>query len=324
MEKKRYNEEFIDLMEKMSNIMVKQGEQFKARAYQKAKETIISYFNDIYDPFQLKGLPGIGLKILNKLIEYAQTGTLKVLENEKINPINIFSEIYGIGPKKSEELVNSGIKTINDLRSRQHELLNNSQIIGLKYYEQLQEKIPRKEILEFEQIFKSTFIKISKDFTETKCEIVGSYRRGSQTSGDIDLIITGNNDKIHSLFIDELLKKGIILELLCRGKLKTLVIAKLPGKNMPRRVDFLFSPIDEFAFAILYFTGSKIFNTVMRQHALNKGYTFNEHCMYKLENNKKVEKVCKKFNTEKEIFDFLGLEFKSPTERHDGRCIVIL
>jgi hypothetical protein len=77
------NEEFIELMDKLSEIMLKQGEPFRARAYQKAQETIMSYKDDIYSPDQLKGLPGIGPTIMEKLNEYVRTGTLQILEREK-------------------------------------------------------------------------------------------------------------------------------------------------------------------------------------------------------------------------------------------------
>lgn len=326
-EKKRYNEEFIELMEKLSDIMLKQGEPFRARAYQKAQETIMTYPDDIYDPNQLKGLPGIGSTIMDKLNEYVQTGTLRVLEREKTNPINILGEIYGVGPKKAQELVNAGVKNIDELRVRQDELLNDIQKVGLTYHEQIQQRIPRTEIEEFEQVFKSVFAKAASNSPDSKFEIVGSYRRGAQSSGDIDVIITGNTGAVYKSFVDELLKTKIILEVLSRGQSKTLVIAKLPGltegkERVARRVDFLYAPPDEFAFAILYFTGSKIFNTVMRQYGLNKGYTFNEHGIYKLENKKKGAKVTQEFKTEKDIFYFLGLQFKTPIERRDGRAVV--
>ncbi len=321
-EKKTYNTEFVELMEKLNNIMLKQGEPFRARAYQKAQETIMTYPDNIYEPNQLKGLPGIGDTIMNKLIEYVETGTLRILEREKTNPINILADIYGVGPKKAQELVNAGIKNIDELFLRQNELLNDIQRVGLKYHEQIQQRIPRTEIEEFEKIFKDIFARLIKVFPEAKFEIVGSYRRGAKTSGDIDVIITGNSNIIYKMFVDELLNLEIILEVLSRGQSKTLVIAKLPGENISRRVDFLYAPPDEFAFAILYFTGSKVFNTIMRQHGLNNGYTFNEHGIYKLENKKKGAKVEKIFNTEKDIFDFLGLQFKSPVERHDGRAVV--
>ena len=324
---KRYNEEFIELMEKLNNIMLKQGEPFRARAYQKAQETIMSYPDNILEPNQLKGLPGIGSTIMGKLNEYVETGTLCILEREKPNPINIFGEIYGVGPVKAKQLVVAGIKTIDELRFHQNELLNDIQKVGLKYYEQIQERIPRSEIEEFEEMFKGIFTKISQDSPDAKLEIVGSYRRGAETSGDIDVIISGNTGDVYKKFVDDLEKKGIILEILSRGPSKTLVIAKLADSNegkeiVSRRIDFLYAPPDEFAFAILYFTGSKIFNTVMRQYGLDKGYTFNEHGIYKLENKKKCENVEMKFRTEKDIFNFLGLQFKTPIERCDGRSVI--
>ena len=295
-ENKRYNEEFIELMEKLSSIMLKQGEPFRARAYQKAQESIMAYPDDIFKTSQLKGLPGIGTTIMDKLDEYVKTGTLKVLEREKTNPINILADVYGIGPKKAQELVDSGVKTIDELRTRQDELLNDIQRVGLKYYEQIQQRIPRSEIEEYEKIFESAFAKVTVN--DAKFEIVGSYRRGAESSGDIDVIITSPTGAIYKAFVDELLKTGIILEVLSRGQSKTLVITRLPDsegtERVARRVDFLYAPPDEFAFAILYFTGSKIFNTVMRQYALNKGYTFNEHGIYHLTNKKKGAKVERK------------------------------
>ena len=321
-ENKRYNEEFIELMEKLNNIMLKQGEPFRARAYQKAQETIMAFPDDVIDPSQLKGKPGIGTTIMEKLDEYVKTGTLRILEREKNNPINILGEIYGIGPVKAKQLVDAGIKSIDDLYIRQDELLNDIQKVGLKYNKQIQERIPRSEIEEYEELFTNVFASVSSSSPDANFEIVGSYRRGAQTSGDIDIIITGKTGAIYKAFVQELEKTGVILEVLSRGPSKTLVIAKLSDDRVARRVDFLYTPPDEFAFAILYFTGSKIFNTVMRQYALNKGYTFNEHGIYKFENKKKGEKVEQLFNTEKDIFDFLGLQFKTPIERKDGRAVM--
>jgi len=136
-EKKRYNEEFIELMEKLNNIMLKQGEPFRARAYQKAQETIMTYSADIFETSQLKGLPGIGSTIMNKSNEYVEKGTLQVLEREKTNPINILGEIYGVGPKKAQELVNAGIKKNLKLLVHTEEVLKHLEILMLLLQEQL-------------------------------------------------------------------------------------------------------------------------------------------------------------------------------------------
>jgi len=321
----RYNEIFIELLDKLSNIMLKRGEPFRARAYNKAQETIMNMGEDITSLEQLRGKPNIGTTIMEKLTEYVSTGTLKILEEEKNNPINMLSDVYGIGPKKAQELVSQGITTIAELRKHQNELLNDTQIVGLKYYEQILERIPRSEIDEYEKIFKHYFNPLLDQDPNAKFEIVGSYRRGAQSSGDIDVVITGSSLTIYKKLMDVLIKSNIIIEVLTRGNSKTFVIAKLNNnpKCIARRIDFLFAPIDEYAFAILYFTGSKIFNTVMRQYALDKGYTFNEHGIYKMENKEKGEKITNvKFQMEKDIFDFLGLQFKMPADRRDGRDVI--
>jgi NAD-dependent DNA ligase len=62
----------------------------------------------------------------------------------------------------------------------------------------------------------------------------------------------------------------------------------------------------------------------MRHIALEKGYTMNEHGINKMQEKKKGDKVAHHFRNEEDIFDFLGLEYKAPTERTDGRAIVVL
>jgi NAD-dependent DNA ligase len=302
-------------MDKLNNIMLKENEVFRAKAYSKAKETLMSCSFDITSTSQLKGKPGIGETIMSKLNEYVETGTLSILERDKNNPINIFSEIYGVGPKKAQEIVSLGINNIDELTKVKDTVLNNIQRIGLYYYYDIQQRIPRAEIKEYENIFKET-IQNPSDL-----EIVGSYRRGANDSGDIDVIIKGSS-KSYTDLVNNLRHSRIILEILSSGPSKTLVIAKLPGHSVARRVDFLFTPDDEFAFAILYFTGSKWFNTAMRQFALDKGYTFNEHGMYRLVDKKKGPKVNITFKEEIEIFEYLGLEYKLPHERRDGRDVI--
>ena len=316
----RLNEKFIELMEQLSDIMLKQGEPFRARAYQKAQETIMSFNGDILSPDQLNGLPGIGSTIMDKLKEYVETGKLKVIEREKNNPVNILADIYGIGPKKANELVEKGIGSVAQLRENQ-QMLNDVQKVGLKYYEDILKRIPRSEIEQYETIFVKNFKNISTP--TSRFEIVGSYRRGAQTSGDIDVIITSDTPQVFVNFINALIKEKIILEVLSRGNTKCLVIAKLPGSDSARRVDFLYSSPEEYPFSVLYFTGSKIFNTVMRHQALQMGVTMNEHGIYKMEGKKKGDKIDHVFKDEKDIFEYLNMEYKTPVERIDGRAAVI-
>ena len=316
----RLNEKFIDLLDEVALYMTKKGEHFRSRAYQKAQETIINYPEEINasNYQQLVSLPNIGETIVKKFKEYITTGDLRLLVRERADPKNIFSEIYGIGPKKAESIVEKGITTIAQLREKQDELLNPTQKIGLKHYEDILKRIPRSEIDQYYEIFEKVFNKIKSE--ESKFEIVGSYRRGAKTSGDIDVIITGNKDNFKQ-FIDQLLEDKIIVELLTRGSTKSLVVAKLPDSNVVRRVDFLYASKEEYPFAILYFTGSKVFNTVMRGRALSLGYSLNEHGLYKMEGKKKGAKIEQAFPDEESIFAFLKMKYKEPNQRINGKSV---
>jgi DNA ligase (NAD+) len=319
-----YNEQFIDLLGNFEAIMTKNSEPFRAKAYKKAQETIMTYNKPITNIEQLKGLPNIGTTVLEKLLEFVNTGKNELIEQEKNNPVNLFLNVYGIGPKKADELVKvHGITSIEELRKRKEEVLNDVQQVGLKYYEDILLRIPRAEIEEYNKVFTSVLRLVLKTLSlhaetddKTTFEIVGSYRRQARESGDIDVIITSPSNNVFTLFIDVLIKHNIIKEVLSRGNIKCLVIGLCPGCKHARRIDFLFCNKEEFPFSILYFTGSKTFNTMMRQKALQMGYTLNEHGICRMENKvKSTEKVDHVFTSEKSIFDFLKMEYKEPWER---------
>ena len=316
----RLNEKLIKLLAELENLMYRKGEHMRARAYSKAQETIMLQHEDITNVDQLKGKRGIGKTILAKFKEFVETGTLKTLEKAKTNPIYLFAKIFGIGPKKAKALVEKdGIKTLAELKERKAEVLNNVQRKGLKYFNDIEKRIPRAEIRVYERLFKKAFDKLKGP--ESTFEIVGSYRRGARSSGDIDVIITdtAKNKKIFHEFIDALVAAGVIIEILSKGKIKSMVLGKLKG-NPARRIDFMFTPKNEYAFAVLYFTGSKPFNVTMREYAKTKGYSLNEHQFTTLKDKKPVTLS---FPDEQSVFDFLQLEYRSPEERKDGRAVFI-
>ena len=199
-------------------------------------------------------------------------------------------------------------------------MLNDVQKKGLKYYEDILKRIPRLEIEHFRT--KMNKIKLATDF---HFEIVGSYRRGADNSGDIDVIITSSYDNrnIFDLFIHKLVEAGIIIELLSKGQKKSLTVGKLRG-HPARRLDFMFTTKEEYPFAVLYFTGSKIFNTLMRAQALKMGYTMNEHGLYKFKKGVKGKKIAHKFKEEKDIFDFLNIKWVEPCDRETAQNFKII
>lgn len=320
---KMTNDKIVSMLEKMEKIMFMDGENFKARAYSKAKETMMLVNKAVTSTKDLEGKPGFrkGGSILKTLNEFITTGEVKKIQDSKIDMRFVFNDIYGIGPKMAKKLaIDLKVKSIEELREKQNELLNNVQKKGLRYYEDALKRIPRKEINIYDKLLKKYFKLICKKLkSKSTIQIVGSWRRGAKTSGDIDVIICdeNHNSEIFKQFIDKLIEKKNLVEVLSRGNVKTLGISKLNNRSIARRIDFMFTPKEQFPFAILYFTGSKVFNTLMRKRALDLNYTMNEHGLYHYKDNKKGKLIKETFDTEQDIFSFLGIKYVEPEMRNN-------
>jgi DNA polymerase/3'-5' exonuclease PolX len=95
-------------------------------------------------------------------------------------------------------------------------------------------------------------------------------------------------------------------------------IVKLPGNGQKaRRMDIKTYPFSSFAFAVLYFTGSGMFNRAMRHHAIKTGWRLSDKGLFPCTRfGKQVyASASKKLYSEKEIFDALDLIYKDPQER---------
>jgi DNA polymerase/3'-5' exonuclease PolX len=100
-----------------------------------------------------------------------------------------------------------------------------------------------------------------------------------------------------------------MLETLALGNKKFMGISKISSELSGRRIDIMVTTQKEYPFAILYFTGSAEFNPKMRQIALDLGYSLNE---YSLTDIKTKLDMDKEFLEEKDIFDFLKMEYVEP------------
>lgn len=327
---KRLNEEFIGLMEEFSSLMTKKGEPMRAMAYQKAAERLMLFPDDIISIDQIKKAPtelkaGLGKTIIGKLEEYMKTGAIAALERERADPLITLTQVYGIGPAKAKELIALGITTIDQLKAYpdKTQKLNGKQLEGLKYYDDILKRIPRAEIEHYKAVLTPIFDAATP--AGSRFEIVGSYRREAETSGDIDIIITNeNNDKnAFADFLKKLKSDDLIKVFLTEGKTKSLTVMQLPGEGV-RRVDFMYTPPKDYAFAVLYFTGSKYFNVAMREQALKKGYTLSEHGLYTQVGKIKGDRVENEFPDEKSIFKFLGIKYKEPKDRKGVRSIELV
>lgn len=322
----------LDSLESMRLGQLAAGERFKANAYKKALDSCKRFEKPIYKAEDIKDLDGIGKKIYEKIQEIVQTGALRAAERMKettnIGAMDILLNVHGIGPVKAKELLDAGIRSIADLRdafAKDPKLLNDTQKLGLKFYEAGIQRIPRKEMESHEAHLLSS---LPSDLTGT---IVGSYRRGAVNSGDVDMLVTYSPDfgdknasKAFIALVDAMTKSGYVVAKLAGGPKKWMGYITLPGENsVPRRLDLLLTPPQEFAYALLYFTGSDRFNVGFRKHCLELGYTLNEHTMKPTAKGlSSGVPAVPNMKSEQDIFDFVGLKYVAPDERVNSAQII--
>jgi len=308
----------LDILKVLGTYEKNNGEGFKASAYFKAVKGVQSI--DTITEASLMSIKGIGPSLTEKIMCIVNTGTCPLYEQVKdVKDAKAdFLEISGVGPKKAKEIVNLGFISIESLKqsSNLDEILNAKQLIGLKYYEDILKRIPREEIDRHDQYLKTILNKIDP---KAELTIAGSYRRRCKDSGDIDVLLNGT-PQLYKKFIKVLEEQGYLYETLAKGTKKYNGMCKMNDCVTFRRIDIMITKPEEYPFAILYFTGSKDFNTLMRQHALGSSFTMNEYSLKHIdhqENDKphEITEVNHVFKSEKDIFDYLGYPYVDPWMR---------
>lgn len=258
-------------------------------------------------------LNGIGKGTIERIKEILSKGHLSELENITIDTkeskiSDKLEDVIGIGKSKANELIEMGVKSVKDLKDKvKNNDIKISETIktGLKYHGVYRENIPRNEIDQINKLIAKT---VDKKYIY---EICGSYRRGKETSNDIDVLFTMKDSKDNDnlmIIIRQLSDKGFLVDSLTKNnKTKYMGFCKY-NDNPVRRIDIRFVKYESFYSALLYFTGSGDFNRNMRSIAKKQGYKLSEYGLMK--DNKK-EKV----SSEKDIFDLLGMKYVAPNER---------
>jgi len=220
-----HRQTIIDSLTLLKKKSTADNEPFKARAYQK----VIGQLKDMpaFTKDDIPALSSAGEKIVQKIQEIVATGKLESAERAKqdnrLEIIETFQNIYGVGPVKARDLVEKGYHSIQALRE-DPSLLNDKQRIGLKYYEPLLERIPREEMEDHEHMLLINLPSMLDG------DIVGSFRRGAASSGDIDVLVKGIDMQA---YVNDLVEQGYIMEILALGENKCMAIA---GFQTPRRL----------------------------------------------------------------------------------------
>jgi DNA polymerase/3'-5' exonuclease PolX len=326
--KENLNEHITNELEKIRDYHQNEGNVFESLAYRKAIAQIKNSTEKITSCDQLKSYKYLGKSIGKKIKEILLTGKLGktdyLKDDERNNTLKLLTGVWGIGMGLANKLYRKNIKTIEDLRKNQ-DLLNKNQLVGLKYYEEIKQRIPRTECEEVLALVKEELYTILPEEL-FEVQLCGSYRRGKETCGDMDILITrkdeGGIEGILQTLVDKLMSRDLITDILQvsnvgYGRNTFMGISKLDNRPH-RRLDIKTYQKEFYPFALLYFTGSAYFNRSMRLFASKVGYNLSDLGLYKVNGFRKnkvptgTSIVCA---NEEEIFKVLGLDYKTPSER---------
>lgn len=326
---KEPNKTIIFLLSQLGNLYRKHGDTFRSRAYLNASMILREYKNKIKSIDDVKNLSGIGKGIQDKIKEILETNKLEELEElkKKTEPrhqITLQEElesVLGIGSQQAKKLIKDGVKSFDDFIKKVKEgtiQLNNQQMVGVKYYDDLKKLIPRKDAHDI-------VLKIKKAIHQNQkwknIEVIhaGSYPSGKVASKDIDVLLFDpriktredlNNSNLLFDILDHLEKKGLILEKLSLGKTKFLgLVPGTPKSNFAKHLDIRLIPTESKVYAYFYYTSGGKFNQMIRQIAKNKGFRLSEFEM--TDQNGNPVKV----QNEAEIFKKIGIDYIPMADR---------
>jgi DNA polymerase (family 10) len=301
-------------------------DSFRIRSYRNAAQAIENHSQQIKqliaDPKQVLAIPGIGKSMLRNLQELFQDGKLAVQTEllEKYHPSMLqLLKIQGLGPK-TIALIWSAYK-VSDVDGVE-KLAREGKIRELPRMGEKHEAKLLKAIEDYRRISGRFLIDAAEAEAEKltaylaqfpgidKITPAGSLRRGRETAGDLDMLVTGKacaTEEGRQQAIAYVAKYPPLMDVIASGDNK---ISFHLRSGM--QVDVRLLPPESFGAAMQYFTGSKTHNVALRQRALKMGYTLNEYSLAELEGGKPVAG-----KTEEEIYAKLKLDYIPPEMREN-------
>ena len=301
--------------------------------------------------------------VRDKIRELLATGKLAKLEELKRKPdvkaILELSGVWGIGTETARKLHREDrVSTVAQLRAlaeRQPGKLSANQHVGLRFYEEFKERIPRDEVEALAGHVEDAVAAVCPGCSVT---VAGSYRRGKTSCGDIDVLLCPSEEFIRGgsqgapgatvdtvenilpAVLARLRTRGVVTDDLSTGTVSWMGVARLPDsrertaptttdgaegdgalavvtpKRLHRRMDIKTYTPDEMPFALLYFTGSGYFNRSMRAWADKaKGLSLHDRGFNLVRGNDMTAVRDATFRDEKDVFEYLGLEYVPPEDR---------
>ena len=318
-------EKVAEILVEIGTLLELKGENpFKTRAYANAARTL----EGLTEPLpkliaedRLGDIKGIGEALQQKITELVTTGKLQYYEELKASiPPGLVEmlNIPGVGPKKVKAMHDKlGIASIEQLEAackagKVAELDGFGEKTQAKILEgiQFRRTYAARHHLDDALAAAEPILESLREHPDViRCSTGGSLRRWRETIGDIDFLVSS---KKPANVIDFFTTLPGLLSISAKGETKASVI--LPGGI---QADLRVVSDAEFPFALLYFTGSKEHNIVMRQRAIARGLRLNEYGLFKSKEETRDPKLLVSCKTEEDVFVELGLAYVPPELRED-------
>ncbi|MFW6272050.1 MAG: DNA polymerase/3'-5' exonuclease PolX [Desulfosalsimonas sp.] len=333
-----HNNEIRDILNQVADLMEINGEnRFRVRAYREAARIVEAMSEQVSKMVEagedLTRYRGIGKDMAAKISEIAETGTLRQLKElgAQVPPSLLdLMKVPSLGPRKISHIYKTlAVTTLEELESAAIQ----NKIAELNGFG---EKTQQKILDSLQRIKKSGETRLlwsdaqpfamslkeylSKIKGAKKVIVAGSFRRGKETVGDLDILATcspgGEQDLMEAFVRFEGVKN-----ILAHGKTKSSVILR-----SGLQVDLRIVARASYGAALHYFTGSKAHNIAVRKLGIERGYRINEYGVY--EGEKRIAG-----RTEKEVYASVDLPFIEPELREnlgeieaaeDGRLPVLV
>jgi DNA polymerase (family 10) len=301
------------------------GDGFRIRSYRRAAEaaeqTTVDLVAAAPDTARLLEIPGIGKGMAANLQAIAATGTLPLREELLARygaDLLELLKLPGMGPKTVALLWDAAkIASIDQLA----EAIEAGRLAGLPRMGQKQIEKLRKGIDDYRRSAGRYRIDVAEEAAQRiaayllifpgieKVTPAGSLRRGRETAGDLDLLVTGPAcaPEHTAAAVEYVAAYPGIHDLIAKGENK--VSFHLEGGL---QVDVRLLPSASYGAALQYFTGSKAHNVALRQRALKMGYTLSEWALARLDDDSTIAAA-----TEEEIYAALGMDWMPPELREN-------
>ncbi|KAF9637938.1 BRCT domain-containing protein [Lasiodiplodia theobromae] len=189
------NAAFIQQLKSIRLTRTLNGDEVGVRAYSTSIAAIAAYPHRIIHPKEILGLPGCDAKIANLWIEWKNSdeGVVSAVadaeKDETLKILRTFYDIWGVGAHTAREfLFERGWRDLDDVVEYGWSTLSRVQQIGVKYYDEFQQGIPRPEVEHIAAVVRDHAIRVRDERVEVI--VVGGYRRGKDAPGDVDLIVS--------------------------------------------------------------------------------------------------------------------------------------